>query len=168
MGCEPAVFSDDDRRDKSKPLPFGAVGPCAQWMSGASRGECTRQRPLNSHQPSIDRPHLQYPARKLKRSDYCRAPGLQHGGNPPISFQLICLGSTPCKANCPCTSAFGVERGPGAGVGVSPPRCRTAAAGCTAVSRPALRRAIGTRSSTAATPPARPPAGARSLRSCGP
>ena len=41
-------------------------------------------------------------------------------------------GSTPCKADCPCTSARDAEPGRGAGARASRPRCRTAAAGCTA------------------------------------
>jgi hypothetical protein len=40
-------------------------------------------------------------------------------------------GSTPCKANCPCTAAGGVERGLGGGAGHSPAmpngRCRQSA-----------------------------------------
>jgi hypothetical protein len=40
-------------------------------------------------------------------------------------------GSTPCKADCPCTSAGGVERGQGAGASAGRRRCRTVAAGCT-------------------------------------
>jgi hypothetical protein len=38
-------------------------------------------------------------------------------------------GSTPCKANCPCTAAGDVERGQGAGAGANLRPCRTAAAG---------------------------------------
>jgi hypothetical protein len=71
------------------------------------------------------------------------------GGKEPIEIR----GSTSYKANCPCTSAPDVGRKPGAGGRANHRRCRTAAAGCTGECRQALRRAIGTRSSTAATPP---------------
>ena len=37
-------------------------------------------------------------------------------------------GSTPCKRNCPCTSARGVERGQDAGAGASPPAAPHASA----------------------------------------
>ena len=53
-------------------------------------------------------------------------------------------GSTPCKADCPCTSAHDVERGRGAGARAGRPRCRTAAAGCTADHLRALRGVIRT------------------------
>ena len=76
-------------------------------------------------------------------------------------------GSTPCKADCPCTSARDAARGRGAGARAGRRRCRTAAAGCTAACRRARRRAIRTPSSTAATPPRRSPAAARWLRWCG-
>ena len=72
--------------------------------------------------------------------------------------------STPCKANCPCTAAGGVERGQGAGADVSPQPCRTAAAGCTADSRRAHRGVTRMPSSTDATRPRRLPTGARSRR----
>ena len=59
-------------------------------------------------------------------------------------------GSTPCKANCPCTAARDAERGHGAGARASRQRCRTADAGCTAERRRAHRREIRTPSSTGA------------------
>jgi len=77
-------------------------------------------------------------------------------------------GSTPCKANYPCTSVGGVERGQGAGVGADRRRCRTAGADCTGGRHRALRRVTTTLSSTAATRPRRLPAGERSRRFCGP
>ena len=49
-------------------------------------------------------------------------------------------GSTPCKTNCPCTSAGGVERGQGTAALAGQRRCRTAAAGCTAGCPRAPRR----------------------------
>ena len=51
------------------------------------------------------------------------------GGSPEIG------GTTPCKANCPCTSARDAVHGQGAGARAGRPRCRTADAGCTAESR---------------------------------
>jgi hypothetical protein len=76
--------------------------------------------------------------------------------------------STPCKANYPCTSARDAERGQGARRLANLPRCRTADAACTAESRGALRRAIGTPSSMGGTRPRRLQLGARSPRSCAP
>ncbi len=40
-------------------------------------------------------------------------------------------GTTPCNANCPCTSAADVERGRRPGAHADRRRCRTADAGCT-------------------------------------
>jgi hypothetical protein len=57
-------------------------------------------------------------------------------------------GSTPCKTNCPCTSADGVERGQGAGAVAGQRRCRTAAAECTAGCPRAPRRVTRMPSST--------------------
>jgi hypothetical protein len=67
------------------------------------------------------------------------------GGRGPTEIR----GSTPCKANCPCTSAGGVERGQGAGAGAGRRECRTAAAGCTAGCPRARRRVTRMPSSTA-------------------
>jgi len=47
-------------------------------------------------------------------------------------------GSSPCKANCPCTSALVVDRGRGTGASAGHQQFRTAAAGCTAECRLAL------------------------------
>ena len=44
-----------------------------------------------------------------------RAGGGRHGRDPGGWGSTEIRGSTPCKANCPCTSAGDVERGQGAG-----------------------------------------------------
>jgi hypothetical protein len=66
------------------------------------------------------------------------------GGRGSIKIK----GSTPCKANFPCTSAPDAERGPGVGAHANRRRCQTAAAGCTAERHRAHRREIRTPSST--------------------
>jgi hypothetical protein len=68
-------------------------------------------------------------------------------------------GSTPCKADYPCTSAGDAGRGQGAGSRANRRRCRTAAAGCTAECPRAHRRVTGTPSSTAAIRRRRSPTG---------
>jgi hypothetical protein len=99
----------------------------------------------------------------------CRRPsGSRHGRGPGGRGSTKIRGSTPCKANCSCTSAGGVERGPGAGAGAGRQRCRTAAAGCTAVPLRARRRVIATPSSTGVTRPMPSRTGARLQNSCAP
>ena len=75
-------------------------------------------------------------------------------------------GSTPCKANCPCTSAGDAERGRDAGVGAGHQRCRTAAADYTAGCRPEHQGAIGMPSSPAVTPRKRSSDGVKSRHCC--
>src|SRR5262249_47663744 len=75
-------------------------------------------------------------------------------------------GTTPCKANCPCTGAPDAELGPGAGARVSPQRCRTAVAGCTADLHRARRRVTRMRSNTVGTQPRALLAAKRSLICC--
>ena len=77
-------------------------------------------------------------------------------------------GSTPCKADCPCTAARAAAPGRGTRARAGRQRWRTAAAGCTAACRRARRRVIRTRSSTAATPPGRSQVGARLRTSSAP
>jgi hypothetical protein len=74
-------------------------------------------------------------------------------------------GSTPCKTNCPCTSASGVERGQGAAAVAGQRRCRTAAAECTAGCLRAPRRVTRMPSSTDTIRLKQSRAGER-LRSC--
>jgi hypothetical protein len=53
-------------------------------------------------------------------------------------------GSTPCKANCPCTRRHDAGRGRAAAAHASRPRWRTVAAGCTAGRRRAHRKVTRT------------------------
>ena len=76
------------------------------------------------------------------------AGGGRHGRDPGGWGSTEIRGSTPCKANCLCTSAGDVERGQGAGAAANRRRCRTADAGCTAERHRAHRREIRTPSST--------------------
>jgi hypothetical protein len=96
-----------------------------------------------------------------------RAGGGRHGRDPGGRGSSKIRGSTSCKANWPCTAAVGVERGQGAGASAAPRQCRTAAAGCTAGCRRALRRVTGTPSSTAAIRLRPLRTGARLRRCCG-
>jgi hypothetical protein len=73
---------------------------------------------------------------EVRRSRHCR--GRRGRGSMEIR------GSSSCKANCPCTSASGVERGQGGEAGANRQRCQTAVAGCTAGLRREPRRAIRT------------------------
>src|SRR6202011_55259 len=71
------------------------------------------------------------PAESHGRTRRCacrRAGGGRHGREPKGRGSTEIRGS-PCKTNCPCTSAGGVERGQGEGAGAGRRRCRTAAAG---------------------------------------
>ena len=80
-------------------------------------------------------PPRQGPAESHGRARPCacrRAGGGRHGRDPEGRGSTEIRGSTPCKTNCPCTSAGGVERGQGTGAVAGRRRCRTAAAGCTA------------------------------------
>jgi hypothetical protein len=94
----------------------------------------------------------------------CRRAGVGRGlpgGRGSADFR----GSTPCKTNCPCTSAGGVERGQGAAAVAGQRRCRTAAAECTAGCLRAPQRVTRMPSSTDSMRLKQSPAGAR-LRSC--
>jgi hypothetical protein len=77
------------------------------------------------------------------------------GGMPEIR------GSTPCKANCPCTSARDVKRGRGEEASANHQRWRTAAVGCTGENHRAHRRAIEMRASTGVIRPKPLPVDAR-------
>lgn len=68
-------------------------------------------------------------------------------------------GTTPCKADFPCTSVHVALPGRGPGRRASRPRWRTGAAGCTAAGRRAQPRAIGTPPNMAATAPRPSPSG---------
>jgi hypothetical protein len=48
----------------------------------------------------------------------------RHGADPRGRGAREIRGSTPRKADCPCTSAGGVERGQGAGTSAGQPLCR--------------------------------------------
>jgi hypothetical protein len=69
-------------------------------------------------------------------------------------------GTRPCKATCPCTSAYDAGRAQERERHAGRRRWRTAAAGCTADRLPALRRVTGTPSSMDSTRPTRSSAGA--------
>jgi hypothetical protein len=57
-------------------------------------------------------------------------------------------GTTPCEANCPCTTARDAEPGQGAGAGAGRQRCRTAVADCMAGCPQAPQRVTRMPSST--------------------
>jgi hypothetical protein len=94
-----------------------------------------------------------------------RAGGGRPGREPEGRGSTEIRGSTPCKTNCPCTSAGGVERGQGTAALAGQRRCRTAAAGCTAGCPRAPRRVTQMLSSTDTTRLKQSRVGAR-LRSC--
>ena len=100
---------------------------CAQWPP--------RQGPTEGH-------------RGARACAFWRAGGGRHGRDPGGWGSTEIRGSTPCKANCLCTSAGDVEHGQGAGAAANRRRCRTADAGCTAERHRAHRREIRTPSST--------------------
>ena len=56
----------------------------------------------------------------------------RHGRDPGGRGSAEIRGSTPCKANYPCTSAHDVAHGRGAGSRVGRQRCRTVGVECTA------------------------------------
>jgi hypothetical protein len=149
-------------------------------MIGEQTFEGRREKPRPSQQAL---PHLRAAARRAQpaprqrpaesrsgaRPRPCRrASGGRHDRDPGGRGSTEIRGSTPRKANCPCTSADDVERGQGEGGSASHPRCRTADAACTAEARQALRGVTRTLSSTGATWAKRLRTAERLQRSCGP
>jgi len=72
-------------------------------------------------------------------------------------------GTTPCKTNCPCTSAADMERRQGVGAGAGHPQCRTVVADCMAEYRREHRGVIRT---PPRQPKDRPRTGRRRLARC--
>src|ERR1700730_1303170 len=111
-----------DVHDPSLSLPSRISEQAVPHLRGSTR--CT---------PSL--PRQGGSAESHRRARPCarrRAGGGGGGGKPGGRGSAEIRGSTPCKTNCPCTSADGVERGQGARHRVDRRRCRTAAAECTA------------------------------------
>src|SRR5262249_40705543 len=121
------------RKTSAKPTSSPAPTRCCSTRSTGTAAKATESR-------SGARPR---PCR--------RASGGRHDRDPGGRGSTEIRGSTPRKANCPCTSADDVERGQGEGGSASHPRCRTADAACTAEARQALRGGTRTLSSTGAT-----------------
>jgi hypothetical protein len=113
-------------------------------------------------------PSRQGPAEGDSRARSCarRSAGGSRNREDPGGREI--RGSTPCKANCPCTRAGDAVpgRGPGAGAGRRP--CRTVAAGCTAGRLREHQRVTRTLSSMVDTPPNRFRSDGRLRRCYGP
>ena len=130
------------RHDRPADLRGPARQPCPSEQAlphlrdvGRSAQSSSRQRTAEGHGRACSRT-----CRRASGSGRGRSPG----GRGSIKIK----GSTPCKANFPCTSACDAERGPGVGAHANRRRCRTAAAGCTAENHRGHRRGIRTPTST--------------------
>jgi hypothetical protein len=89
-----------------------------------------------------------------------------HGRDPGGRGWTENGGSTPCKANCPCTSAADAEHKRGAESCANRQRCRTAGAGCTAECRRGFLRETATPGSTDTTLQRLSPGGSLSGNCC--
>jgi hypothetical protein len=122
----------DNLRQSSHPIDFGRGGAQIDMTSAIDieRGlralPSARRRRAVRHRSSSGRAQDGRLVRPLQH--HVQLVHVHAGGQAVVGMVETPGGTTPCEANCPCTTAHDAEPGQGAGAGAGRQRCRTAVA----------------------------------------